>query len=106
MLPQSEGSVPARFLYCSSMPLVQSRDASSGRGHAQRCHKTYNVNAARPSHAGRASQPNSTYVMEVVPLQVTPVHTVAGGSQGSTLALAWLCHPCVMPVHPVPFVAV
>jgi hypothetical protein len=43
--------------------------------------------------------------MEVVPLQLTPVHTVAGGSQGSTLALAGLCHPCVMPVHPVPLVA-
>jgi hypothetical protein len=43
--------------------------------------------------------------MEVVPLHDTPVHTVDDGSQGSTLGLAWLCHPCVMPVHPGPLVA-
>jgi hypothetical protein len=50
--------------------------------------------------------PAHTYVIEVTPPQETPVQAIAGGSQGSTLALAWLCHPWVMPVHPIPLVAV
>jgi hypothetical protein len=47
-----------------------------------------------------------TYVMEVVPSQITHVHAVVDGSQGSAPASAWLAHPCATPLHPLPFVVV
>ncbi len=61
---------------------------------------TPTANARTPPHNAVG-----THVMEVVPLQDTPDHAVEAGSQGSTLALAWLCQPWVMPVHPGPLVA-